>query len=147
MGTVIRTCSPTRPPLLPAFAPAAAIGSQALPPQMTTADVVRAFREHTSAETVEARGAYSNIKAQVRALEELREKLPSLDTRCRCAAVVTHPSRSMTPSTSITSAGHSRESANARGVDHTTVLTILRERDIPTRDAHGRPRIHAGDPR
>ncbi|MEV6444782.1 hypothetical protein [Amycolatopsis sp. NPDC051716] len=29
---------------------------------------------------VEVRGAYSNTKDQVRALEELREKLPSLDT-------------------------------------------------------------------
>jgi len=29
---------------------------------------------------VELRGAYSNIKDQVRALEELRERLPSLDT-------------------------------------------------------------------
>lgn len=29
---------------------------------------------------VEVRGPYSNIKDQVRALEELREKLPSLDT-------------------------------------------------------------------
>ncbi|MEU0467669.1 hypothetical protein ABZ215_27020 [Amycolatopsis sp. NPDC006131] len=29
---------------------------------------------------MEVRGPYSNIKAQVRALEELREKLPSLDT-------------------------------------------------------------------
>ena len=26
------------------------------------------------------------------------------------------------------------------GVDHTTVLTKLRERGIPTRDSHGRPR-------
>ena len=26
------------------------------------------------------------------------------------------------------------------GVDHTTVLTKLRERGIPTRDTHGRPR-------
>lgn len=26
------------------------------------------------------------------------------------------------------------------GVDHTTVLTKLRERGVPTRDSHGRPR-------
>jgi hypothetical protein len=26
------------------------------------------------------------------------------------------------------------------GVDHTTVLTTLRQRGIPTRDTHGRPR-------
>ena len=32
-------------------------------------------------------------------------------------------------------------------VDHTTVLTTLRERGIPTRDSHGRPRIEAGGPR
>jgi transcriptional regulator of aromatic amino acid metabolism len=33
------------------------------------------------------------------------------------------------------------------GVDHTTVLTKLRERGIPTRDTHGRPRTETGDPR
>jgi hypothetical protein len=27
------------------------------------------------------------------------------------------------------------------GVDHTTVLTKLRERGMPTRDPHGRPRV------
>jgi hypothetical protein len=33
------------------------------------------------------------------------------------------------------------------GVNHTTVLNKLRERGIPTRDTHGRPRIGAGDAR
>jgi hypothetical protein len=32
-------------------------------------------------------------------------------------------------------------------VDHTTVLTTLRERGIPTRNAHGRTRTEAGDHR
>jgi hypothetical protein len=30
------------------------------------------------------------------------------------------------------------------GVNHTTVLNKLRERGIPTRDTHGRPRVEAG---
>jgi hypothetical protein len=33
------------------------------------------------------------------------------------------------------------------GVNHTTVLTKLRERGIPTRDSHGRQRIEAGGAR
>jgi hypothetical protein len=33
------------------------------------------------------------------------------------------------------------------GVDHTTVLTTLRERDVPTRDSHGQPRVEVGDSR
>ena len=33
------------------------------------------------------------------------------------------------------------------GVDHTTVLTKLRERGVSTRDSHGRPRSEAGGPR
>ncbi|MEU9685392.1 hypothetical protein [Amycolatopsis japonica] len=32
-------------------------------------------------------------------------------------------------------------------VDHTTVLNKLRERGVPTRDTHGRPRIEAGGTR
>ncbi len=35
---------------------------------------------HAQNSIVEVRGPYSNIKYQVKALEELREKLPSLDT-------------------------------------------------------------------
>nr|CTQ94903.1 hypothetical protein [Kibdelosporangium sp. MJ126-NF4] len=33
------------------------------------------------------------------------------------------------------------------GVNHTTVLNKLRERGIPTRDTHGRPRVEAGGTR
>jgi hypothetical protein len=33
------------------------------------------------------------------------------------------------------------------GANHTTVLNKQRERGIPTRDTHGRPRVEAGRPR
>ena len=33
------------------------------------------------------------------------------------------------------------------GVNHTTVLNKLRERGIPTRDSHGRPRVETGGTR
>ena len=58
-------------------------------------------------------GNLYSTKPQVEALETLLRKLPGL----ALARVGEH-----------------------LGVDHTTVPTKLRERGIPTRDAHGRPR-------
>jgi hypothetical protein len=47
--------------------------------QKTTPDLCK-YAGRAIMKTVDLRGAYSNTKEQVRALGELREKLPSLDT-------------------------------------------------------------------
>ncbi|MGH3435255.1 MAG: hypothetical protein ACRDRN_02180 [Sciscionella sp.] len=64
----------------------------------------------------------------------------STGTACRCADAASPLAKSTTRSTSTASAGHWHESAKHLNVDHTTVLTKLRERGVPTRDSHGRPR-------
>jgi hypothetical protein len=87
---------------------------------------------------VEVRGPYSNTKDQVRALEELRQKLPSLDTPEPTSIKRDRPRR-----------------ARQLGSDQVEQLiagyqsgaTVLRERGIATRDTHGRPRVEAGGPR
>ncbi|GLZ30917.1 hypothetical protein Lesp02_31060 [Lentzea sp. NBRC 105346] len=150
---------------------------------------------------MEVRGPYSNIKDQVRALEELHEKLPSLDApepssikrdrprrarqlgadqieqliadyqsgatvyqlgdrfsiERRTVSNILHRHgvpmrrRGLSPdqiddAIHLYNLGWSLGRVGQHlGVAHTTVLAKLRERGIPTRDAHGRPRVEAGD--
>lgn len=89
-------------------------------------------------------GAYSNTKTQVDALERLHRKLPDP------AAPVPPPTERPRPGRArqlgadqvqeLIAGYQHGETMYQLGANPTTVLTKLRQRGIPTRDAHGRPR-------
>ena len=92
-------------------------------------------------QTVEVRGSYSNTKDQVRALEELREKLPSLDTPEPPSIKRDRPGRARQLDTDqveqlITgyrSGATVYELGDRFGVERRTVSNILHRHDVPMR--------------
>jgi hypothetical protein len=68
----------------------------------------------------------------------------STGTVCRCAAAAAQVDDAI----HLYSLGWSLARVGDHlGVNHTTVLNKLRERGVPTRDTHGRPRVEAGGAR
>ena len=90
---------------------------------------------------MEVRGAYSNIKDQVRALEELREKLPSLDTPEPPPAKRDRPGRArqLGPGqveqliAGYRSGATVYELGDRFGIERRTVSTILHRHGVPMR--------------
>jgi DNA-directed RNA polymerase specialized sigma24 family protein len=90
---------------------------------------------------VEVRGAYSNTKSQVRALEELREKLPSLDTPEPPSITRDRPRRARQLRTDqieqliadYQSGATVYELADRFGIERRTVSNILHRHGVPMR--------------
>ncbi|MEU0470702.1 hypothetical protein ABZ215_42475 [Amycolatopsis sp. NPDC006131] len=90
---------------------------------------------------MEVRGAYSNIKDQVRALEELREKLPSLDTPEPTSTKRDRPRRARqlrTDQIEQLIAGYQAgatvyELGDRFGIERRTVSNILHRHGVPMR--------------